>query len=566
MKKIEDFNNIEYKRLDYDDTKKVVNKLINNLKESNSFSKYLENFKQIINLQNKIEQLADYADIRNMRNSADEYYQQEVEFWQNNKGKFDLLFNPFYELCLNSPYNKELEPFLPPNFFLSITYELKTKSAKIKDLQKRENALKSKYRKLMNEEIIYDGQKTNLTALSGLYTNEDRVIRKKAYDAVNDFFYKYQEELDDILYELVNIRKQQAKILNFQDYSEYSLYFLRRFGYNYEDIKTFRNSVRQYMTPLIEKLEKIKKINLGVEHLEYFDAEYNGSIPQLKTFGQELLNEITQNLNKMDSQSYEFISKILTKNYIDLENRNGKVNFSITNYLTESALPVITGNYKNNYKDVTTTAHEFGHALQKYYASLEDEHHLISPILKYPTFEIAEMFSQALELILMRYNNSLFSQEDYQKFNYLQLASLISKIVNCCMGDEFQERIYTEKNIQKMDLRRIWKETCQKYDQSTFRNDHINLITGGDLYKISHFIYNPFYYIDYALAFFGAFAIAENCQTDLNLFKQIGKVASYYPLPDLIAKYNLPSPFEEKNIEKMARTLNEKIDQYCLRK
>ena len=266
MKKIEDFNNIEYKRLDYDDTKKVVNKLINNLKKSNSFSKYLENFKQIINLQNKIEQLADYADIRNMRNSADEYYQQEVEFWQNNKGKFDLLFNPFYELCLNSPYKKELEPFLPPNFFWSITYELKTKSAKIKDLQKRENDLKSKYRKLMNKEIVYDGQKTNLAALSGLYTNEDRVIRKKAYDAVNDFFYKYQEELDDILYELVNIREQQAKILNFQDYSEYSLYFLRRFGYNYEDIKTFRNSVRQYMTPLIEKLEKIKKTNLGVEH------------------------------------------------------------------------------------------------------------------------------------------------------------------------------------------------------------------------------------------------------------------------------------------------------------
>ena len=71
MKKIEDFNNIEYKRLDYEETKKVVNKLINNLKKSNSFSKYLENFKQIINLQNKIEQLADYADIRNMRNSAD---------------------------------------------------------------------------------------------------------------------------------------------------------------------------------------------------------------------------------------------------------------------------------------------------------------------------------------------------------------------------------------------------------------------------------------------------------------------------------------------------------------
>ena len=109
---------------------------------------------------------------------------------------------------------------------------------------------------------------------------------------------------------------------------------------------------------------------------------------------------------------------MLDNGYIDFCTRENKVNFSITNYLVCEAVPVVTGNYKENYNDVLTTTHEMGHSYQKYLAGIEDKKYIVSPLLKYPTFEIAEMFSYALQLIATDYVDPLFSDDDKKKYGF----------------------------------------------------------------------------------------------------------------------------------------------------
>ena len=95
MDKPKDFYNIEYKRLDFNTTEKYLNRLIDNLKDSKDFNSFLEIFKKIIDIQNEIEEMFDYADIRNMRDSSDEFYEGEIDYWNSSKIRFDNLFIPF---------------------------------------------------------------------------------------------------------------------------------------------------------------------------------------------------------------------------------------------------------------------------------------------------------------------------------------------------------------------------------------------------------------------------------------------------------------------------------------
>ncbi len=120
MDKPKDFYNIEYKRLDFNTTEKYLNRLIDNLKDSKDFNSFLEIFKKIIDIQNEIEEMFDYADIRNMRDSSDEFYEGEIDYWNSSKIRFDNLFIPFYEEILNSKYKNQLRDFVPEAFFLTL--------------------------------------------------------------------------------------------------------------------------------------------------------------------------------------------------------------------------------------------------------------------------------------------------------------------------------------------------------------------------------------------------------------------------------------------------------------
>ena len=556
------FNEINYIRPNYNDIKEELTSLIKKLSLTNEQTEYLTIFKQIIEIQNNIEEMHDYVDIRNMRDSTNEFFNKEIIFWNEYKYQFDLLFQPFYQQCINTKFKAQLEEIIPENFFNTIEFQLKMNSDELVELQKKENELKIQYRKIINEKITFEGKERNLSYISGYFSSQDRHIRKKAHNAVNDFYYNKQLELDEIFYNLINIRNKIANKLGFDNYSTYSLYKLRRFGYDYSDISRFRNNIVKYIIPLYKKINEWKKQELAIEEIEYYDTIYFKEMPELLYYGNDLLVEFKNSLKNINKELYNFYLDMLENGYIDLETRDNKINFAITNYLSKTAIPVITGNFKNSYLDLQTLCHEFGHAYQKYNAGIKDKNYIVSSLLKYPTFDIAEMFSYAMELICMNYTENLFTENDYKKYCFMKIYNMINTLPYICLIDEFQEKIYSLEKLSKNDIHNIWLELSKKYCFEKNNQGHINLDKGGYFYRQNHIFDNPFYYIDYALSYFGAFVIADECKNNLNLFKEIGSVASYYPLNTLIDKYNIPSPFDENSVKNIARTLENKLMKY----
>ena len=87
-----------------------------------------------------------------------------------------------------------------------------------------------------------------------------------------------------------------------------------------------------------------------------------------------------------------------------------------------------------------------------------------------------------------------------------------------------------------------------------------NLESGNYYFRQTHVYSDPFYYIDYALSYFGAFAIWSKSSKNLDVFKNVAAVASYYPFKKLIALYGMPNPFEEKSFEEVSIMLKKVIE------
>ncbi len=553
------FNDIKYERLDYEKVKEQVNKLLERLTNSDNFDEYLELVKEINGIQNHIEEMYDYSDIRNMRDTSDEFYLDEINYWNSIKMNFDALFLPFYKELINSKFKDKLEKYLPSNFFKIIEYQARITSDDIAPLIQKENELKMNYRNLNKTKIKFDNEERTISSISGLYSDKDRSVRKKAHNAVNDFYYEHQSEYDNILFNLITIRNEIAKSLGFNNYVEFSLYKLKRFGYDYSDIHKFRDNIIEFIIPICKIMSDWQKQELGLDKLMYYDTIFFSEMPETKVKGFDLLNELKNSFKEVDSELSEVFNNMVDNDYIDFVQRDNKVNFSITNYLTESGLPVITGNYKNNYLDVQTTTHEMGHSFQKYCASIKDKEYIVSPLLKYPTMEIAEMFSYSMELIMMNHVSNIFSKDDYKKYCFMKIYNLLSNLPYICLVDEFQEKIYSNSNLKLEDIRSTWLELVKKYNLERSNSGHINLDEGGYFYRQSHIYLDPFYYIDYALSNFGAFSIWNESENNLDVFKELGSVASYYSFKELIDKYNMPNPFDKNVVKEVSKKLENKL-------
>ena len=558
------FNDIKYQRPNYETIKDKIESLTLKLDNCLNIEDFLETVKKIIDIQNEIEEMYDYIDIQNMRFLDNEFYNDEINYWNNYKPKFDLLFVPFYKIMNNTKFKDELIPIIPENFFNTVEFKLRITSDKVLDLLQKENELKIEYRSLNKNTIDFEKEKLTIVKLAKYLNSDDRNIRKKAHDTLNEYYFINEDKYINILYELIGVRKKIAFQLGFNDYVEYSLYNLRRFGYDYNDIKTFRNNVIKYIRPLCNRLNEIKRKNLNIDKIHYYDTILFKESPKPIFNNESLLYQMQNVFYKIDSQLGDLYKEMLENGYIDFSSRDNKVNFSITNYLVCEKMPAVTGNFKETYHDVITTTHEIGHSYQKYLSSIEDSKHIVSSLLKYPTFEIAEIFSYSIQLIATAEVDSIFSTDDAKKYKFACIYQLISMMPYICLIDEFQETIYKKNNLKAEEISLVYIELAKKYGLYENYLENKNLEKGNYYFRQTHVYSDPFYYIDYALSYFGALAIWSKSKFNMNVFKKIAPIASYYPFKKLIALYDMPNPFTEDAFKEISEMLNQKIDELKL--
>ena len=80
-----------------------------------------------------------------------------------------------------------------------------------------------------------------------------------------------KEALDDLYSKLIGIRNQQVLNAGFPNYRDFKFEELGRFDYTKEDCYAFHEAVREYVVPLVNRVNDKKK-GIGLETLRPSDA------------------------------------------------------------------------------------------------------------------------------------------------------------------------------------------------------------------------------------------------------------------------------------------------------
>ena len=214
------FSQIPYQRADLAAWKAQVEDQTRRFRQAKTFEEADAIFREAEDSSVEYDTMVTLASIRHDIDTRDEFYDAENDYYDAQLPTLEAAFKAWTLATLESPFRKELEEKYGAVPFVNAELSLKTFSpAIVEDLQK-ENALKSRYSKLLaSAQIEFRGEIYTLSQLSPWKQNADDEIRNEAWTAEGNWYNAHGAELDEIYDELVKLRHSMGMKLGYNGYT-----------------------------------------------------------------------------------------------------------------------------------------------------------------------------------------------------------------------------------------------------------------------------------------------------------------------------------------------------------
>ncbi len=309
--------------------------------------------------------------------------------------------------------------------------------------------------------------------------------------------------------------------------------------------------------PTMKKYIELRKKVLGLEKIDMYDM-YVPMVDDVEMkFTFEESREIIKNaLAPLGEEYAKLLDEAYDNRWMDVYENKGKTSgaFSCGIY---GVHPYVLLNFTETFDDVSTIAHELGHAMHSYKSSKAQEY--INSDYK---IMVAEVASTVNEVLLTKY--MLNKETDPKKKAYLLnhfLEGFRTTVFRQTLFAEFEKKAHemAEAGIPLTGeaLNKLYRELeCLYYEGA-----EVPEMVDYEWSYIPHF-YRCFYVYQYATGFSSAVAIADNILTTGNAdnyLKFLSTGGSDYPLEELkIAGVDLTKPEAVGNAMKVfAETLDE---------
>lgn len=299
---------------------------------------------------------------------------------------------------------------------------------------------------------------------------------------------------------------------------------------------TMVSSVNEHL-PLLHRYLRLRAKLLGVERLEYHDM-YAPLIPavEMSYDYKEASAEITAALAPLGKEYVDRLSEGMRpgSGWIDVLPTRGKRTGA---YMAGSAYdvhPYVLLNFQGRYDDVSTLAHEMGHAMHSHLTNTTQPFHYAD----YATF-IAEIASTFNESLLMRHVLAKTTEKDRRLYLLGEYMETFRTVV-------FRQALFAEfelathrwaeqgKPLTAAEFNRMYRELLERYYGHA---EGVSIIADRDQVEwayIPHFYYN-YYVFSYVTGFISATALAEKVVSEgepaVNSYlRMLGRGSSDYPL------------------------------------
>ena len=361
----------------------------------------------------------------------------------------------------------------------------------------REAELTRTYTELLaTAEVDFAGERRSLGGLGVFLQDADRAVRHAAERARWSAFEARAEQLDALFDELVGLRDGMARTLGFANYTELGYRRMRRVDYGPVDVARYREQVERVVVPFAHELVRRLGAEYGLERVFLWDEATLAMQAPVKPRGDRawILTRTREALAGIDPALGDFVSVILDRELLDVENRPGKALGAYCTMFPTRREPFVFANFNGSRADVKTLMHELGHAFQAWRS--RDK---IAVDYLTPTYESAEIHSMALEYLSWPQMERFFGDEApaYRREHLLDAMLFLPYGVAV---DHFQHLVYAQPGATPAERHAMWQEMERRYLPWRAYGDLAHPAKGALWQEKRHIYVAPFYYIDYTLA------------------------------------------------------------------
>ena len=550
------YSDFPYKRIDINELRNDVKKMIDEFRSSKTANKQIKILQKYQSLQYEFQTYASIAHLNFARNTKDEKAIEENKYYDQISPEIAEIDNQFTKEINTSKFKKDLIIKFGKHFFNLIDMEIKSFDPKLVDLMKKENEIKNEYRSLLaGAEIKYKDKVLNLAGLSPYMQYTNRKTTKEVYELMDNFFKKNETDLDSIFDKLVKIRNKKSQILNYDNFIPLGYLNMNRSDYGPKEVAEYRKQIIKHIVPLVKKINKKRKEILGYDEMFVYDTLYfKEGNPKPKGVVEFHVNQAIVMYSELSKETKEFFDIMISEELMDLENRAGKSGGGFCTSFPSMQRPYIFANFNGTDHDVTVLTHEAGHAFQCYQSRK-------LPISRYlwPTYEACEIHSMSMEFLTWDWMH-LFFKEDTDKFLFKHIAGSLAFLPYGALVDHFQHWVYENPKASPKERKLKWLELENIYQPDKNYDNLDFLKNGGFWQKQAHIYEMPFYYIDYTLAQICAFQFWIRMQEDKKSawkdYLHLCQAGGSMSFLDLVKLANIKSPFDPKVFEEVANKIN----------
>jgi oligoendopeptidase F len=411
--------------------------------------------------------------------------------------------------------------------------------------------------------VEVSGNEYTLQQASKFLESPDRSLREDVYRKIQGRRAEDKDALNDLYTKLIHIRNRQALNAGFANYRDFKFEELGRFDYTKEDTFRFHEAVREYVVPLVNRINEKKRKKLGLDKLRPWDVEAEpDGIKPLRPFtnADDLLTKTIACFNRLNPFFGDCLHTMLKMGRFDLESRKGKAPGGYNCPLAETGAPFIFMNASGQMGDLTTMVHEGGHAIHSFLT-----HPLkLSAFKEYP-MEIAEVASMSMELFTMDHWDLFFdSKNDLARAKEHQLERVITIFPWIATIDKFQHWIYENPFHSLEERKQKWMEILEEFSSHSVDWQGLEEFREYGWQKQLHLFEVPFYYIEYGIAQLGALGLwmqyKRNKEKALQNYIDALSLGGTRTLPELYDAAGLKFDFAKEQIKQLMDFVGEEME------
>lgn len=348
---------------------------------------------------------------------------------------------------------------------------------------------------------------------SQLTIHEDPQIRKIAEELLAEIYGMHGDIAEIELNSILEYKDIYDKLRGFseQDSSRHLWDDI-----DWSVVKALTQSVQECYS-ISQDFFKFKAKLLGKEKLSYHERNREYKTKEAEYSYEQAVDLVTQSFNNLDPFFASEFTQLVTNGYVDAYPRSGKRGGAFCSYGLKQDPIYIMMNYTNKYNDVSTLAHEAGHALNDIcIAHSQYALHFWTPL---STAEVASTF---MENVLFDHVITTV-QDPNVKFGMLlqKCERDISTIIRQIACYQFETDLHTKWREQwylgKEEISELFVKNMKAY-----MGDTIEFVPGSELSRISwSHIRSYFYVYSYASGLLIANAMFAKRKQDPSFIQQI---------------------------------------------